>query len=131
MFKSSFRPKARSWQGLLSLAVLGALGAYSGDASATWQECIPVSIFEIAPRSFQVNCSNGTTSGISTWLVYRAGAATSAENEAAAARFQSLVIAAILSGNKFRADASAEATPLLCAGITDCRIVARWGMVPG
>lgn len=113
------------------LASLIVMSAYSAEASAVVRSCVPNAIVEVAPRSFQVFCSNGDDDGVGgvpQVLVYRAGTETSSENEAIASRFQAMVTAAILSGRFLRADMTGEAT--LCTGITDCLKANWWGLWP-
>lgn len=118
--------KNRGGVALATLTVcIGVL--YSGTALA-WQNCRPVAIYEVAARSFQVNCSNGSSSSVPTWVVFRAGNSSTAEMEAMAARFQAMVLAAILSGQQFRIEPADDAT--LCAGIADCKKATMWGLIP-
>jgi len=101
---------------LAGLAVLG----YSDTASATWGTCQPYVIYETHTpiRNFQVTCKSG---GATVWMMY------STTNEAQAARFQSLMTAAILGGHYVRADLVTDAT--LCAGIAQtCRKATTWSL---
>lgn len=112
--------------------LLAAATQYASVAHATIRDCNPNSIWEVAPRSFQIFCTNGGADGdggIPSWIVLRPGGSTSsAEAEATASRFQALVMAIILAGQKLRVDAVTDST--LCAGITDCRRANFWGMIP-
>jgi hypothetical protein len=112
---------ARVRWALSAVAAVTAIGTYSGEAKADWGTCQPYVIYEIGLRNFQVTCRPG---GNTVWLMY-----STTDNDQAN-RFQSLMMAAVLSGQYVRADLYTDTgTGGLCVGISQtCRRATKWSL---